>query len=323
MQQGPQSPPPLGIAFDTGLAHAADVLALAMLYGLNGRNDARLLAVTVSGSNLQAAAFCEAVGRFYAGPVSGAFGGAARTLPVGLAIDGKLSSDLPLFTAPLKEHSYPHNIEKMNDTADPVAVIRNALTTQPDGNAVIVASGPMNTLAHLVALKASHETIVSKCKTLVLAIGDFAPDAEPELYARTDVAAARRVLADWPTPIVVCGAEVGRALPYPAASIAADFAWSTAHPVVDAWNAENSPNSPGTPLAAVIFAAKPAETYFKLSEPGRVDIAADGRTKFTPSPGGNHRHLILDPAQKERITEEYVKLASAKPVPPPIRRPRP
>src|ERR1017187_4869671 len=99
--QEPQPPPPLGIAFDTGMAPAFHALALAMLYGLNGKNEARLLSVTVSGSNLQAAAFCEAVGQFYAGAVSGAFGGASRTLPVGLSTDGKLTADLPLFTVPL------------------------------------------------------------------------------------------------------------------------------------------------------------------------------------------------------------------------------
>src|ERR1022692_687691 len=104
MQEKPQPPPPLGIAFDTGMARASDALALAMLYGLNGKNEARLLSVTVSGSNMQAAAFCEVVGQFYAGTVSGAFGGAARTLPVGLSTDGKLTAALPLFTAPLARH---------------------------------------------------------------------------------------------------------------------------------------------------------------------------------------------------------------------------
>src|ERR1035438_7236093 len=60
-----------------------------------------------------------------------------------------------------------------------VAVIRNALTTQPDGNAVVLASGPLNTLAHLLSLHAAHETLTTKCKTLVIAAGDFAAGSEP------------------------------------------------------------------------------------------------------------------------------------------------
>jgi len=309
------------------MARASDALALAMLYGLNGKNEARLLSVTVSGSSLQAAAFCEVVGQFYAGAVSGAFGGAARTLPVGLSTDGKLSGDLPLFTTPLARRDaeghavYPHNVKKPNDTADPVAVIRNALTTQPDGNAVVLASGPMTTLGHLLSLHAAHEILVAKCKTLLIAAGDLAADSEPDLYIRTDVAATRKVLAEWPTPVIVCGAEIGRALPYPGSSVAKDFAWTPAHPVVDAYRAEN-PNgadTPGTPLAAVLYAARPKEEYFKLSEPGRIEVTSEGRTKFTPSASGNHRHLILDAVQKDRITSECIKLASAKPVPRPAR----
>jgi hypothetical protein len=322
--QATQPPPPLGIAFDTGMARASDALALAMLYGLNGKNEARLLSVTVSGSNLQAAAYCEVVGQFYAGAVSGAFGGAARTLPVGLSIDGKLAASLPLFTAPLARRdaegrpTYQNTIRKMNDTADPVAVIRNALTTQPDGNAVILASGPATTLAHLLSLKASRETLTTKCKTLVIAAGDFSTDGEPEMYVRTDPPALRKVLADWPTPVVLCGAEIGRALPYPGSSMEKDFAWSPAHPVVDAYRAENpgSPvDVPSAVLAAILYTARAKEAYFKVSEPGRVEIAPDGRTKFTPASGGNHRHLVVDPAQKERITAEYIALATAKPVP--------
>jgi hypothetical protein len=59
-----------------------------------------VVSVSVTKSNLKAAAFCEAVGRFYAGAVSGAFSAVGRTLPVGLATDGKMPEDA-LFTVPL------------------------------------------------------------------------------------------------------------------------------------------------------------------------------------------------------------------------------
>src|SRR4029079_10339732 len=54
--------------------------------------------------------------------------------------------------------------------------------------------------------------------------------------------------------------------------------------------------------------------YFKLSEPGRIGVQEDGRTKFTPAADGKHRYLILDPAQKDRIIKTYTEIASAKPV---------
>jgi hypothetical protein len=52
-----------------------------------------------------------------------------------------------------------------------------------------------------------------------------------------------------------------------------------------------------------------------LSEPGTISVLDDGRTKFTPSPEGKRRYLILDPEQKERVIKTYIEIASAKPVP--------
>jgi hypothetical protein len=91
--------------------------------------------------------------------------------------------------------------------------------------------------------------------------------------------------------------------------------------VADACRAENpsGTNTPGAPLAAVLYAAKAKEEYFKLSDAGRIEVTPEGRTKFTPSAGGSHRYLILDVTQKDRITAEYIRLASAKPVPRPAR----
>ena len=54
--------------------------------------------------------------------------------------------------------------------------------------------------------------------------------ADPRIKA--DIAAARRVFAEWPTPIVAVGKEAGDAVPYPGATIATDFAWATTHPIV-------------------------------------------------------------------------------------------
>ena len=88
-----------------------------MLYGFDGKNEARVISVSVSKSNLASAAFCDAVGRFYAGAVSGAFGGVGRNLPVGLAVDGKMADDTPMVTVPLAKKNaegapvYPHGIQ--------------------------------------------------------------------------------------------------------------------------------------------------------------------------------------------------------------------
>jgi hypothetical protein len=132
---------------------------------------------------------------------------------------------------------------------------------------------------------------------------------------KADVPAAKRLLAEWPTPIVAVGTEVGEGLPFPGASIDKDFAWAPAHPIVDAYRA-NRPmpyDAPAPSMAAALYAARP--DCFKLSAVGTIAVLEDGRTRFTPAPGGKSRYLTIDADQKEKVIQSYVELASAKPVP--------
>jgi inosine-uridine nucleoside N-ribohydrolase len=325
-----QVKPPLGVIFDCDLGNSIDdALALALLYGFDGKNEARAVAVSVSKPNLKAAAFCDAIGRFYAGEVSGAFNAAGRTLPVGLTTEGKSPEDTPMLTEPLAKRTadgkpvYPNGIETVIDTADPMAVIRNALTSQHPQNCVMVLTGPATNLAKVLNLPGVKDLIVAKAKTLVIAAGSY-PGGSPEPQIKTDLEAAIKLFAEWPGPIVAVGQEIGDKLSYPGVSIEKDFAWSPAHPVADAYRAYKAMpyDAPASAMAAVLYAVRPQEGYFKLSEPGVIAVQPDGRTKFTASASGKHRHLILDEAQQEKIIKTYTEIASAKPVPRPrFRRP--
>jgi len=148
-------------------------------------------------------------------------------------------------------------------------------------------------------------------------MGGAYPDGEPEFNIKADIPAAKQLFAEWPTPIVASGFEVGEKLLYPASSIEKDFTWNPNHPVVDAYRAhEKMPyDSPTWDMTSVLYAVRPDQGYFKLSDPGVITVQDDGRTKFTASPSGKHRYLILDPAQSDRIIKTYIELASAKPVP--------
>jgi hypothetical protein len=203
---------------------------------------------------------------------------------------------------------YARNIVKMNDTADPLALIRNALSAQFDQNAIVVLTGPATNLAGLLALPGNPPLIAQKVRTLVVAA---------DALTMSDIPAARRLFAEWPTPIVVAGIELGDAFPFPAASIDKDFAWSEAHPLVAAYRAYRPMpyDAPAVAMAAALYAARPQENYVKLSDPGTVTVADDGRIRLAPAPAGKHRTLIFDPTQKDRIQQIYAETASTKPVP--------
>ncbi len=322
MQFFGQSKPPLGIIFDSDMGNRIDTaLAMALMYGLDGKNEARVVSVSVSKSNLNSAALTEAIGRFYAGAVSGAFGAFGRNLPVGMSTEGKSPEDTTMLLGPLSKKNaegaplYPHGIHKLIDTAEVPALIRNALTSQQDANAIAVLAGPATNFARVLDLPGVKDLITRKLRLLVVSGGAF-PSGEAEPHIKSDIAAARKLFAEWPGPIVASGAEVGSALLYPAASIEKDFSWSPAHPVVDAYRAARPMpyDAPTWDMTAVLHAVRLKENYFKLSEPGTIGVDDNGRTKFTPAADGKHRYLILDPAQKDRIVSAYIELASAKPV---------
>jgi len=306
--------PPVGIIFDSDMGNRIDtVLAMALLYGLDGKNEARVVSISVSKANLKSAALSEVIGRFYAGAVNGGFAAIGRNLPVGMAEDGPAKGDTPLFSVLDKKDEkgaavYQHGIHSLVDTAEVPALFRNAMTSQQDGNAIVLLCGPATNLANSIGLPNVKDLIKSKVRYLVISGGAF-PGIDP--------AAAKKLLAEWPGQIVFAPAELGAALPYPGASIDKDFTWATApHPVVDAYRAYKAMpyDAPSWDMTAVLYAIRPKENYFKLSEPGTLSVSSDGKARFTPSPNGLHKQLIADPAQREKVIQAFVELASAKPV---------
>lgn len=289
MQFRGQGKPSLGVIFDSDMGSRAETaLALAVLYGLDGKNECRVVSISSTRTSLLSAAFCEVVGRFYAGAVSGGFGSFARTLPVGLAADGKIPGDTPLLTGPLGRKNpdgsttYQHGIEKLIDTAEARVLIRNAFTAQYDQNSTVVLAGPPTNLLAVLQVPGAKEAIAAKVQQLVCST----PLAAKELEA-----------AGWPTPIVSVSPSTGAGVLFPIAALEANFGWSPAHPVADAFRAFGQ-DSPTGELAAVLYAVRPTEKAFALSEPV-----------------GKIRQLMLEPTEKERLLQTYIELASAKPVP--------
>jgi hypothetical protein len=319
-----QGKPAIGVVFDSDLGSGVDAaLALALLYGLEGKGEARVVSVSTTRSNLKSAAFGEVLARFYAGPPAeaGTVAFARPLAPIGMAGDSSLAGDTAVLRAVIGKKTaegapaWPHSIDRLNDTADPVALIRNALTAQNDANCVVALAGPATNLVGAMDLPGVLDLISRKVNLLALAAGAY-PDGRADARMKADVAAAKRLLARWPTPIVAVGTEVGDALPFPGSSIEKDFAWAPAHPLVDAYRAGGSMpyDAPAPSLAAALYAVRP-DGYFKLSAPGEIGVLEDGRTRFTPAADGRHRYVVVDPEQKEKVIQAYVELASAKPAP--------
>ena len=139
-----------------------------------------------------------------------------------------------------------------------------------------------------------------------------------------DAPAMRKVLAEFPSPVIFCGREIGESLPFPGAAIDKDFAWTPAHPIADAYHAFRSGtyDFPSYDLAAALYAVHSDKNFFQLSEPGAIALNDDATMKFAPGPG-KVRSLIPDPTRKQDILQLFVEVSSAKPVipTPRVRRP--
>jgi hypothetical protein len=323
--------PPLGIAIDADLGGRIDaVLAVAMLNGFAAKGEARRISLGVSTPSLSGARLADVIAEFY------------PTLPAGAGFltIGMSDAKAPRVGAPSSEGAsglakmlsqttadgtplYPSNVGSVLDTADNSILLRNMLLAQHDGNAAIVLAGPATGLARLLDVHGARAQIVAKVRYLVVAAGSFA-GAIPDAAIQADVLAARRLFAEWPTPIVAVGSEIGQGVRYPASSIEGDLAWSPAHPVAAAYRALAAMphDAPTTALAAMLQAVQPNAGHFKLSEPGIIRVLDDGQTRFTVGKDGPHRHLIFDPAQRGRLVALYTALVSAMPAPRPVRRPR-
>ncbi len=314
--------PAIGVIYDFDAGGGVDgALALAMLYAMEGKGEARILSTSTSRASLRSAAFCDALARFFSAAPAGGAGGFQRTAAIGMADGPKPEGDTPALQAVLDRKTadgkavYSSGIAKPNDTADPVALIRNAMTAQNDGNCVVVMAGPATNLARVLALPDGADWIKRKVKFLVAAVSSF-PEGRPDAAIAADVAAAQHVFAAWPGPIVAVGAEVGAAMPFPGESIGKDFSWAQDHPIVDAYRANRAMpyDAPAQAMAAVLYAVHP-DGYFRVSEPGTITVAGDGSVRFKGAADGRHRYLMVDASQKDAISAQYVALASAKPVP--------
>jgi hypothetical protein len=313
MQFQSQGKPPVGIVYDSDLGNTIDdALALASLYGFQGKGESRVIGISTSRPGVHSAIFADILVRFYTGD-PGPFGGPT---PIGLTL-GNPPADTPMMAAVLDKPTYVRNIKHMNETADPLAVFRNALSAQFDGNAIVFLSGPATNLAASLALPGVKELVTAKARYMVVALGNYGSNGVADPQVKADLAAARKLFEEWPTPIVAAGVELNSILSFPAAALEKDFAWAPEHPLVDAYRAAlaGPADAPAAALAAVLYAVRPNDSFFKLSEPGAISVGDDGRTRLTPASGGKHRFLIADPAKQEQVRQLFVETASTKPVP--------
>jgi inosine-uridine nucleoside N-ribohydrolase len=301
---------PTRIIFDTDMTgDVDDVLALAMCHTLVDRGACDLLAVTISKVDPLTGPFTDAVDTFYGRP----------DLPIGITRKAQIRPSRYLKLVNEEEGDvfrYPHDLLKNEEVPEAVDLLRKTLAAQPDHSVALIQVGLAVNVLRL--LETDADLIKQKVRLLSIMAGGFQTIDHGNHFLEAnvinDIPAMQKLARLWPdeVPIVWSGYEIGIAVTYPRESIAADFEYVPHHPVKEAYLLHSGPNHdrPSWDLTSVLYAVHPDRGYFDLSPPGRVTVADDGFTRFTPAKDGKgrDRFLKLNFTQAARVREALVQL---------------
>lgn len=319
---GDDSPAPVPVIFDTDITgDVDDVLALAMLHALADRGECAIEAVTVSKINPLAAAFVDAVNTFYGRP----------DIPIGVTRDAQIRDSKYLHLVKTKDGDhfrYRHDLLSSDDAPAAVSILRRVLAKAKDRSIVLVQVGLAANLADLVESQPDDispltgpELIRKKVRLVSVMAGAFAPvrgDAHYlEANVRNGIGSMQRFAKAWPAEVAVVWSDfrIGIAAPYPRESIARDFQYRQHHIVRESYLLHSGPDHdrPTWDLTSVLYAARPDDNYFGLSDTGTVSVDDDGFTRFTPQHGGRDRYLTMSREQAIRVSEAQRSLVSQPP----------
>lgn len=313
---------PVRLIFDTDMGNDVDdAMALAIIHALESRGECKLLAVTVTKDNPYAGPFVDLMNTFYGRgeiPIGTVRGGVARD-------DGRYIRQVATAEDGGKLR-YAHDLRDGRDAPEATRLLRQVLAAQPDQSVVVVMVGFSTNMARLLASGPDDLSpqdgvglVRQKVRLLSAMAGAYGPKEVARRFREynivTDLPAARKVFAEWPTPIVASGWEIGQAIMHPARSMQEDYRYVAHHPLREAYHYYRGlgNDQPTYDLTSVVYAVRPERGYFDLSPPGRILVEDDGFTRFQPDPAGLHRHLIARPEQIVQVREAQALLCSQPP----------
>jgi hypothetical protein len=280
-----------------------DAGALALLNALADLGECELLGVVASQTGPQIVGAINAVNTWYG----------RGEVPVGLSpVDDQRFED---HYAPVIGDPSLYASTQSNATApESTALYRRLLNDAPDGSVRIVVIGGMTCVRLLLDSPADHEgdgsigktgreLIEAKVGGLYLMAGNFVVPDHAEHNVMLDLEASQRIVAEWPTPVVFSGFEIGHKVMTGGAMTDPDR-----NPVAKAYElfpaggvgviAGSSSFDQTMVYCAVRGVMADGAPLWRLSGPGRVSFP-EGCTVFAPDPAGLHRYMLVEAPVEE------------------------
>lgn len=298
-----------------------DALALDMLYKYQDAGDIDLLGIMINKEGTYPAEYTDIMNTWYGYP----------HIPIGIVHHGAdCENDATNYVKAVcliqdenRKPAFRRTLKSGYDKLPEAPTLyRKLLAQQPDSSVTIISVGFSTNLARLLDTPADEyspltgkELVARKVKLLCTMAGCF---NNPELYEYNvvkDIAAAKKVFAQWPTTLVTSPFEVGIAVNYPAVSIENDFQWAPMHPMVEAYKSyQKMPyDRPTWDLTSVLYAVE-GSSYFTVSPAGKISVTEKGATEFTPDAAGNRYYLTVDSVQAANIKQHLVRMVTKQPL---------
>lgn len=275
---------PVAIIFDTDIApDYDDVGAMALLHAFADMGEAKILATISCNAFETTAPTLSVLNTYFNRP----------EIPVGIVQGNFPNKDCSQQWAQAIIASYPHAITSNSMATDAVTLYRKILAAQPDNSVTIVSVGFFTNLANLLGSPADTYSpldgtalVKQKVKKLVSMAARIGDDGKTgyEFNVMVDAAASKKVFANWPTPIVMSGFEIGEKILTGIPLI--HNAAIQRSPVKDAFTValtkdNNTLGRNSWDETAVLVAVRGIEPWFNTRQL-HFDVEADGKNVLIP-----------------------------------------
>ncbi len=279
------------VIFDTDMGpDYDDVGAIAMLHAFADEGQTRILATIASTNYPNVTSVLSVLNTYFHRP----------NIPIGVPKGKAVGDKDTQHWSDTLVARYPHAIRSNNDVPDAVALYRQILAKQPDRSVTIITVGFLTNLANLLNSppdqysKLSGKALVEKkVKHVVSMAGKFPSGREYNVFR--DSLSSKIVFANWPTPILMSGFEIGEQI-HSGLPITQN-ARIQHSPVKDVFtislpkSAEDKNGRMSWDQTAVLVGVRGYEPYYTVKS-GRLTMNPDGSNGWDSS-GKGHRYLVV------------------------------
>ncbi|GAB3962364.1 nucleoside hydrolase [Spirosoma harenae] len=298
---------PVPVIFDTDMGpDYDDVGAITLLHAFADEGQANILATIASTNYPNVAPVLGVLNTYFNRP----------TIPIGVPKGQAVSDKDTQHWSDTLVARYPHKIKSNDEVPDAIALYRQILAKQPDHSVTVITVGFLTNLANLLNSKpdqysklSGRELATQKIKQVVSMAGKFPKGREYNVFR--DTPASKTFFANWPTPVLMSGFEIGQKI-HSGLPLVENTSIQNS-PVKDVFRislpkaAEDKAGRMSWDQTAVLVGVRGYEPYYTVNS-GRLTLNEDGSNGWD-SAGKGHQHLVekVSSAEVEAVINQLMQ----------------